>query len=248
VIGMSTEARQHGSAGAVRWQAFWTPKKGRRAAEYEDAFAVSESVEAGVPFRAALADGATESVFARRWARLLADGFASGGPAIFADGLPTARAAWAVEAQQDDALPWYTAAKAAFGGAFATLLGLALHLEEQTWQAAGVGDGNLFHLRKGALRRAWPRAKAGAFDNRPALLPSRENASAPDPRRAEGAFAPGDAFVLATDAAAAWLLRTAPAEALAWNGEAAFTEAVRHARAAGLLKNDDTTVVTLQLS
>lgn len=241
--------RECGSTKALRWRAFGISKKGAAASDYEDAFAVSGNAGAGGPFRAALADGATESVFARHWAQLLASGFASDGAAIFAEKRPAAQAAWAdaVDDPPSGALPWYTAAKVA-DGAFATLLGLSLRPGERAWQATSVGDGNLFHLREGALRRAWPRDDAERFGDRPALLPSRENTPAPDPRRAEGAFAPGDAFVLATDAAAAWLLRTAPAEALAWNGEAAFTEAVRHARAAGLLKNDDTTVVTLQLS
>lgn len=241
---------EFGSAGTLRGQAFWLPKKESSAEEYEDAFAVSEnhSPDDDVPFRAALADGATESVFARRWAQLLADGFVSSGPAIFAEELPAAQTAWAEVArpQQTGTLPWYAAAKAA-DGAFATLLGLEVRREERAWQAAGVGDGNLFHLRaSGDLACAWPRDEAVAFDDRPALLPSREDTPAPDPRRAEGAFEAGDAFVLATDAAAAWLLRTDPAEALRWDGEAAFHEAVHHARAKDLLKNDDTTVVTIR--
>ena len=239
--------RERGSTEALRWRAFGISKEGAAAGDYEDAFAVSGDAGAGVPFRAALADGATESVFARHWAQLLADGFASDGAAIFAEKRPAAQAAWA-DAVDDPsgALPWYTAAKVA-DGAFATLLGLSLRPGERAWQATSVGDGNLFHLREGALRRAWPRDDAERFGDRPALLPSRENTPAPDPRRAEGAFEPGDAFVLATDAAAAWLLRTGPAAALDWATHDAFSEAVRHARSEGLLENDDTTVAVVHI-
>ncbi|PSQ99844.1 MAG: hypothetical protein BRD48_02920 [Bacteroidetes bacterium QS_9_68_14] len=210
--------RERGSTEALRWRAFGISKEGAAAGDYEDAFAVSGDAGAGVPFRAALADGATESVFARHWAQLLADGFASDGAAIFAEKRPAAQAAWA-DAVDDPsgALPWYTAAKVA-DGAFATLLGLSLRPGERAWQAASVGDGNLFHLREGALRRAWPRDDAE-----------------------------GDAFVLATDAAAAWLLRTGPAAALDWATHDAFSEAVRHARSEGLLENDDTTVAVVHI-
>ncbi|PSQ69788.1 MAG: hypothetical protein BRD29_00935 [Bacteroidetes bacterium QH_2_67_10] len=62
--------REFGKAGMFRGRAFWAPKGGAGVEEYEDAFSVSES---SAPFRTAVADGATEAAFARRWARFLAD-------------------------------------------------------------------------------------------------------------------------------------------------------------------------------
>ena len=53
----------------------WQPKAGHRPEEYEDAFAVSSP---RLPFRAAIADGATESIFSGGWARALVDAFVSG--------------------------------------------------------------------------------------------------------------------------------------------------------------------------
>lgn len=239
--------------GEIQVRAFSLPKEGASEEEYEDAFAFSEkdAKAKDVPFRAAVADGATEVAFARRWARLLAEHFVAHGAAALAGRLPAAKDAWAeaVEARAG-ALPWYAAAKAE-DGAFAALLGLTLRPaaeEKGAWQATAIGDCNLFHVREGGLLRAWPRAQAGAFDHRPALVPSRLDAQTPATRRAEGRFERGDAFVLATDAAAAWLLRIGPPEALRWAGPEAFAEAVRAARDEGTLENDDTTVVVLQLS
>ncbi|PSQ80130.1 MAG: hypothetical protein BRD46_04950 [Bacteroidetes bacterium QS_8_68_15] len=258
--------RAFGEAGIFRARVFWMPKGGSSAEEYEDAFAVSEERAAGAPFRAAVADGATEAAFARRWARLLADGFAEHGPAAVRshDEWPALQEKWrASVAAQAEALPWYGAEKAA-AGAFAALLGLELFPETGppdlpssgptggAWRAVSVGDANLFHLRDGETVRAWPREDPEDFGSRPALLPSRADAETPTLRRTEGRYQPGDAFALATDAAAAWLLRcetsapgarTDPARALTWDDEAAFAEAVRAARDEGALDNDDTTVL-----
>jgi hypothetical protein len=257
--------REFGKAGMFRGRAFWAPKGGAGVEEYEDAFSVSES---SAPFRTAVADGATEAAFARRWARLLADGFAERGPAVLANELPALQEKWraSVEAQAET-LPWYAAEKAA-AGAFAALLGLEVAPDPDrakpdrakpgggTWRAVSVGDANVFHLRGGAWLRAWPREKAADFGSRPALVPSRSDADVPVARRAEGRFQPGDAFVLATDAAAAWLLRCEtsapgappdPIRALTWDDEDAFAEAVRAARNEGALDNDDTTVAVIQV-
>jgi hypothetical protein len=51
-------------------RAFWLPKAGNSADEYEDAFDYSLAER-----RFAIADGATESSFAKRWARSLVQGF-----------------------------------------------------------------------------------------------------------------------------------------------------------------------------
>ena len=244
----------HGQAEKMKTRVFWVPKGRASPDEHEDAFAFSEhgAPVSGAPFRLAVADGATEAAFARRWAQLLAEGFITHGADVLAEKLPAVQDEWQTSVDsQSGTFPWYTAAKAE-AGAFAALLGLALRPAASgaggTWRAASVGDCNLFHLHASHLRRAWPRAQSEDFHQRPALLPSRpNNAQPPAVRRAEGPFAPGSAFVLATDAAAAWLLRTDPAEALRWNGQATFAEAVRSARAAGTLNNDDTTVAVIEV-
>lgn len=219
------------------------PKAGHTADEYEDAAALACD---DWPAYAAVADGATESAFARIWAEQLAAGATDAGvttaEALRAE-LPAWQTAWrgAVDARTD-ALPWYAAAKAA-DGAFATLLACTLHAEG-TWQALSVGDCALFHVRDGALLASWPVDDADAFTNRPALLPSQPIAAVPDAETTSGRWQPGDVLVLATDAAAAWLLRTDPARALSLTADA-FADAVADARTTGTLRNDDTTLLRL---
>lgn len=211
----------------------------------EDAAAVRGE---DAPVRAAVADGATESVYAGRWARLLVEHLvaAEAGPrAAFSAATDRARADW--QAAVDEAVaeqPWYVQSKVT-EGAFATLLGLWVEADG-TWRAASVGDCGLFHLREGAVQRAWPETDPDAFGNRPALLSSRPDASSPPPTVATGTWTPGDAFLLATDAGAAWVLRAGPSAVL--NADRPFAEAVEAARADGTLRNDDTTFLRLELT
>jgi hypothetical protein len=112
-------------------QAFWLPKAGNSEADYEDAFSVTET-------RIAIADGATESSFARAWAEALVNGFAappSTEPGEDVSAPPTAEP-WDADTLRDwivplqsawhgriawDSLPWFAEDKAR-SGAFATLL------------------------------------------------------------------------------------------------------------------------------
>lgn len=231
--------------------ALWLPKRGSTPREYEDAFALAPPDADGVVRAVAVADGATETAFARAWAEALARGLA-GSPVTteaLSALLPEARAAWqsGVDARAAT-LPWYAAAKAE-QGAGATLLGLRL-LPGGTWRALALGDACLFRLAEGenglALLAAWPFDDPAAFDNRPDLLTSLPSAPPSAPLVTEGEWRPGDVFLLATDALAAFLLaQDRAAEAASWTPET-FAEVVDSARESGALKNDDVTLAVLR--
>ena len=230
------------------------PKAGAEADEYEDA---AHTRADGGPVRAAVADGATESIFAADWARILVQAVTRGPitPAALREGIPDWRRAWAARRDEQAATaPWYVQAKAD-DGAFATLLGLEVHADGR-WRAAAVGDCVLFHLRGAQLERSWPVSAPDAFTDRPALLCSRPHPEASVPERlrtTSGEWRRGDAFLLATDAVAAWLLRAheqpeaslTPAAARTWSA-GAFREAVAAARTDGTLRNDDSTLLVLE--
>lgn len=232
------------------------PRAGSGEAEYEDAAAVA--VE-NWPVCAAVADGATESVFAGAWAERLARSFVEQ-RATTADALREAvaerQSEWrATIHDRIEEEPWYVSAKAA-EGAFAALLGLSLHPDGQ-WQAVSIGDCCLLHLRDGALRRSWPFEAPDAFTNRPALVSSRSDRPVPAPETASGTWHPQDTFLLATDAVAAWLLRADPSEdsgppinlatAADWNQEE-FQRIVGTAREEGTLRNDDATLLVVRVN
>ncbi|BDU68701.1 hypothetical protein GETHOR_08020 [Geothrix oryzae] len=119
-----------------------------------------------------------------------------------------------------------------------------------------MGDSNLFHIRRKNLCRAFPVLEAEDFEAAPCLVASVvgwDNLLADGLRHASGILESGDVLVLATDAAARWLME---AEDWAWpellldipDADQLFLAWVREERAARRLKDDDTTFVILQWS
>jgi hypothetical protein len=237
------------AAAILHCTAYRLPKQGNTEAECEDAYAADPQIG-----RFAIADGASESAFARPWAEALAAGFVAH-PGPWSGWLPAARAAWH-KRFESDSMSWYAEAKFQ-DGAFATLLGLALCRSPRRdgrlrWRALAVGDCCLFQLRGDRLRRAFPVTRSTDFDNRPALLGSRSALphSPPCKRcRARGVWRPGDVFLLMTDALAQWFLREVEDGERPWillasaQDEAAFSALVEQLRASRRLRNDDTSLL-----
>jgi hypothetical protein len=236
---------------AMSWQAFSLPKRDHSAQEYEDAFAGD-----GRGGRFAVADGASESSFSGLWARLLAKRFVKKPPEPitgWADWLPAVQQRWSKELNGKE-LPWYAEDKFE-QGAFATFLGLAVG--ESGWRAVAVGDSCLFQVRGGAVMRAFPVEHADDFGNQPRLVGSRATPAAVEQHqlRAEGDCRAGDLFLLMTDALAEWFLRRTEAGGKPWEaverlleeGENDFTAWVESLREDEALRNDDVTLVAVQL-
>jgi len=239
----------------LRWQALRLPKQGHTESECEDAWVADPA--AG---RFAVADGASESAFAGLWARLLAEGFrAASRPRRLTDWLGPARRAWSAAVSGLE-LPWYAEIKRD-EGAFATFLGLSIRRPRPgrppRWGAVAVGDSCLIRVRKDGALRAFPLSCSADFGNQPALLRSRVGLD-PVPRRCSGSLRPGDRLFLMTDALAQWFLGRheegeRPWEALAPllsapRPEAAFAAWVEERRGAGMLRDDDVTLLSLELA
>ena len=157
-------------------------------------------------------------------------------------------------------------------GAFATLLALQVNIDSQPvggagaqpdpvdagflrviggWSSAALGDTCLFHVRGGQLQVAFPLSESAHFDTSPALLGSLNadpEAIVDHVRFAEGTVAEGDDFFVCTDALAAWFLARAeegdrPWETLRDLTEIEFAEWVSEARRTSGLRNDDVTLV-----
>ena len=231
----------------IRCRSLWLPRRGHAEAEYEDACAASP--EGAFPFRAAIADGATEAAFSGAWARQLAGGWAAEciqAPEDFLTHVAAWQEAWqAAVAHRSDTMPWYAVAKAE-EGTFATFLGLHLGAHE-TWRAVAVGDCCLFHLRGTELLASWPLTVPEAFGHTPNLIPSRHALPPGHVLTRSGTWDRGDTFLLATDALAAWLLRTAPSTALGLDTDS-FERAVNEARDRGALRNDDVTLLIIHIA
>jgi len=243
---------------AAAFHAYWLPRRGNSPEEYEDAFDADEG--AG---RYALADGATESSFARLWGGMLVQDFVRDDrdPADWAASLPR------LQRRFDDdvrarTLPWYGEAQRE-QGAFATLLGVVVTASAETaprWQAVAVGDCCLFHTRRAELLRAFPLERAGQFSNVPDLVGSR---ASPDPSRenrgvqTQGGALSGDRLWMMTDALAHWCLLEREAGRNPWQElqqflapretEDSFASWIEELGDTRELTNDDVTLLTIDL-
>ncbi|QHC15548.1 hypothetical protein GR131_08920 [Streptomyces sp. GF20] len=174
----------------------------------------------------AISDGATESMFARKWAGMVTwhaienahcipDGFTGPGDG-FRHFIGTVMGRWESWVSsyvrqrilEGRPLRWYEEAKLA-SGAFATLL--AVHFEdapEGFWHAAALGDSCLFHIRSQSVIDQFPVQSSADFGISPDLLGSKADLDLVCERTYfdRGSFVRGDEFFLMTDALAAWFV------------------------------------------
>jgi hypothetical protein len=211
------------------------PKHGSTEGECEDAVCVlpvrSYDELVNGPVTASVCDGATESVLAKDWARLLAAEsarwameraeFFTSGPAYeeFAAAAVERWDPWLEDytrgrAEEGRPLKWYEQAKLV-EGAYATMLAVRIApgpgspTETWPWQAAALGDSCLFHIRDDKLLRSFPVERAEEFGTVPDLFSSRNRDTgliAARTRFAAGVCEPGDRLLLMSDALSAWYL------------------------------------------
>ncbi|WP_158839885.1 protein phosphatase 2C domain-containing protein [Saccharothrix deserti] len=127
------------------------------------------------------------------------------------------------------------------------------------WDVAALGDSCLFHTRDDRLLRAFPVESPEAFDNSPGLVNAfnRDHALlARHVRTVSGGAEQGDQFFLCTDALAEWFLRETARGGQPWHVLCEFTRSGDHdefaawlekTRGEGLMRNDDVTVVHVDL-
>ena len=220
--------------------------------ENEDRFWLS-GYRPGEPFtsflRAAVADGASGSLFSREWARELAR--------LYGDSLPIkilweqSRQRWGGQINGKD-LPWYLEARKS-EGAQAAFIGVTSH-PDGTWHATAAGDSCLLQRRDSTLLTIFPLTRADDFNHTPALWATHaqpaQNASAT--RSATGQWEPGDSLYLMTDALALWFLREKEVGQSPWVwldsvlSDMDFRQRVKILRENGRLRGDDTTLLHLR--
>ena len=249
---------------------FWLAKAGNRPEECEDASRVVYPFRIGMSgldmVRTAISDGASESAFAKEWAKALTDAFVARPPdlsGLTEDSLKS----WLEPGQKKwsdlvpwEHLPWHGEAKTR-AGAFATLLGLTIgatpnNSRRLSWQAVAVGDSCLFVIRQDDLLLSFPLNDAAQFDNTPALVcsnPANAGGLWEGVRQHSGECEPGDRFILASDALACWFLAQNAAGEKPWEplldlDSPGWDAWVGEQRRGGLMRNDDTTLVIFKVT
>jgi hypothetical protein len=227
-------------------------KAGSSEDEYEDAYWPAADLESRLRgFRCALGDGATESSFSGTWARMLVHAYCR----RLLDrrkrerSLKELGAAWRRDVSSGP-LPWYAEQKLD-QGAFSTVLGVQFG-ENGRWRATAVGDTCLFQTRGSDLLAAFPLTSSEEFSSSPVLVSSvwRHNL-----RLAEhsletcGEWRRGDVFFLMTDAIACWYLRCIEEGYLPPipRRRTSFPPWLAALRGAGVVRNDDTTVMRVEM-
>lgn len=146
-------------------------------------------------------------------------------------------------------------------GASATLLGLLLDRKNRRWTATTLGDTSLFILNRDGhdlkISHSIPFSSSANFTQTPPLLSSRidDNLAYPAARMRthRELYRPGDVLLMATDALAKWLLIQVEQRSSGWrrllalDSQQSFVHFVEEQRESGLLEEDDTTLVIIQL-
>ena len=248
---------------------FWLPRHGSPVEHYEDAFCPRRTGARSAPrLRVAVADGASESMLSGLWAELLVRSWCRSRRRDMGEVVEFAMGAWHealrtyLESRQAASRPieWFEE-PGLDRGAHATVLGVELRRSPEggaAWRAESLGDSCLFQVRGDDLVAAFPLEDAAAFCNTPKLVPSQArqlDRVVASLERAEGHCRDGDVLFLATDAIAAWFLAAAAGGDAPWRDLAALTPGDLDAFAAwagrqrdgGLLRNDDVTVVRVEV-
>ena len=246
---------------------FSTPKAGNRAEECEDyAQIVYPAGKDGLnTARIALADGASESAFARSWAQILTEAFVRR-PIDLTGPTESTLESWLAPGQQEwdrkvpwDRIPWHGEAKAR-AGALATLLVLSIEPRRSgrpSWRAVAVGDSCLFVVRDNELLLSFPLEDPAAFNNTPDLIcsnPANNRGLGEQVRRHQGECVAGDLFILASDALACWILERTAAGGKPWemflalDSNESWDDWVKAQRSEHTIKNDDTTLIIVKVT
>jgi hypothetical protein len=233
---------------------FSIPKHGLTADQNEDAAAVRFDSATNV-LRIAIADGATESMYSGRWARLLAQRFVNRPPAHGITDkrwLHPLRTAFS-RGIDYTALPWYSMTKLE-NGSNATLLGMRLDLTSRFCRIWSVGDCAVVVMYQSGASKVFPMSmtKRDAFSSTPQLMNTREDRIAPQQKHQHVPLGQGPVDLLfMTDAIGKYVISSKSDETLreliAIRDADQFEQFVAPRWKEGLIKNDDCTLLHLSL-
>ena len=235
-------------------------KAGNAPEECEDAYAKKKTKQS---LKALVADGATESSFAREWANLLCKALVnkrSFSYQTIANYLPEIRKKWQNQVTQKP-LPWYAEAKLE-KGAFAAIAGVYIHCKKGQFDAFAIGDCCIFQVSNDQLLVSWPITEVSAFANNPFLVATKPI----DDETLKERFKPlrkqpldkGGYLFLMSDALACWFVHNHQQKERPWHtligfaeeepSQQAFEQWLDDQRTNKTIKNDDTTLLIIEIA
>lgn len=234
------------------------PKAGNTNDECEDAYSSRKTRQSLKVF---VADGATESSFAKEWANLLTDDLKktrSFSLKSIVKRLPQIRNEWK-EQVSNKPLPWYAEIKLE-KGAFSTIVGLWINYKKSSFNCFAIGDCCIFHIRNDEILISFPIEEEIEFSKNPFLVSTKTD----DDDKIREHFRElknqkikkGDYLFVMSDALACWFTNKTKANDKPWNiligftedsSNSSFKEWLKRKRDEKEIKNDDTTLLTIEI-
>jgi len=252
---------------------FSLQKNGNEPDENEDAFYPKRDGERhGQLFRFAVADGASESMLSGKWADILVTTFSrfkvpSNNFKGFLERANTNWSSWRKDylykrQKWGRPIQWFEE-PGLRAGAYSTFLGLTLIDSEEEksgkWHAIALGDTCVFQIRNDNLEAKFPLENSSEFNNRPLLVSSNypfDERIIESWKERDGGWCVADRFYIMTDALATWFLEQSESSNVPWRilcdfGRSerpqSFENWIRELRVTGQIRNDDITLVRIDL-
>jgi len=239
---------------------FSLPKRSEETKINQDAFAISPNERIF-----AIADGVSKSPFSQIWSNKIVIKFIDKPLDIsdlneqkIKDWLVDIRKKWRSEIDQGKASELILDIAKKEGGS-TTFLGMIIQKKKkkrQKLQLFGIGDTNMFLVKKNEITRksdvvGWPVTSVESFTDRTNGLSSIDNTSQGIPELKEFNVKRGDIVILATDALAKWILKSANLGQRPWskilknkNDIANFIDKLRYTNK---IDDDDTTCIIIRI-
>jgi hypothetical protein len=240
------------------------PKQGNSEQECEDSISIQATKKQNkrIRLRVAIADGATESSFAKEWSDLLTKSFNKSKLPLkeyLLTSLLELRKKWTTLIQ-DKPLPWYAQEKAE-NGAFSAFLGVRLDFEKHSYEAIAIGDCCFFHVRKETVIKQFPVKNALDFGNNPYLISSKQSKNIELENyliEVSDTLIKGDIIFMMSDALAHWFMKNNELNEHPWNillglkgktkeERQRFISWLTEQRALKEIKNDDVVLAIIEL-
>lgn len=232
---------------------FKTSKRGNSQEEYEDAYDISEDNS-----KIAISDGATEASFSKEWAQILVEYFVNNPvESITSEWLEEPYSIFYAKVDMSK-LPWHAQYKIIEQGSYATLTGVYIDIEGESFTSISIGDSCLFWI-DGSGAHAFPFRSAEEFNSRPYLINTLKHNNVELNNEAyqkviQYKFDLGiTRLYLATDALSCWFVKEYCSNREPWRTldglteESEFINLIDKLRDSGDLKNDDVTLIIVEV-
>jgi hypothetical protein len=255
--------------GPISWISFSIPKAGNTEGENEDAvFPIAGMGHNGHDDVASfiVADGATQTSFSGIWANSLTSYCSQTklSEFNFYRAVEKAQQEWQ-QSLKGMELPWHAQEKF-LQGAYSALAWLEIQYFPLhpaypfSWRALAVGDCCLFIARNQSIYISLPLQDQNEFLKPPVLIPSKSekiDSIKGKVQTARGSLVMGDQLILASDAISSWIMRKSQPDRLEFlkliksiksaSNSSGFTFWINNLRRSGELKNDDTSLILIEL-